>query len=93
MTSAEAVRSYKALAEVERAFLHIRPIHHRLRAELEQQVKGDYAALRDFAGAQQVLRTIGQLSRVDPTAHTADQCSAHGGSVITGRCLVINPPH
>jgi hypothetical protein len=35
MTSAEAVRSYKALAEVERAFrsmktidLHIRPIHH-----------------------------------------------------------------
>jgi transposase len=37
MTSAEAVRSYKALAEVERAFrsmktldLHIRPIHHRL---------------------------------------------------------------
>ena len=37
MTSAEAVRSYKALAEVERAFrsmktidLYIRPIHHRL---------------------------------------------------------------
>jgi transposase len=37
MTSAEAVRSYKALAEVERAFramktidLRIRPIHHRL---------------------------------------------------------------
>ena len=37
MTSAEAVRSYKALAQVERAFramktidLHIRPIHHRL---------------------------------------------------------------
>jgi transposase len=37
MTSAEAVRSYKALAEVERAFrsmktidLHIRPIHHHL---------------------------------------------------------------
>ncbi len=37
MTSAETVRSYKALAEVERAFrsmktidLHIRPIHHRL---------------------------------------------------------------
>jgi len=37
LTSAEAVRSYKALAEVERAFrsmktidLHIRPIHHRL---------------------------------------------------------------
>src|SRR5260370_4202375 len=37
MTSAEAVRSYKALAEVERAFrsmktidLHIRPLHHRL---------------------------------------------------------------
>jgi hypothetical protein len=37
MTSAEAVRNYKALAEVERAFramktidLHIRPIHHRL---------------------------------------------------------------
>jgi transposase len=37
MDSAEAVRSYKALAEVERAFrsmktidLHIRPIHHRL---------------------------------------------------------------
>jgi transposase len=37
MSSAEAVRSYKALAEVERAFramktidLHIRPIHHRL---------------------------------------------------------------
>ena len=37
MNSAEAVRSYKALAQVERAFramktidLHIRPIHHRL---------------------------------------------------------------
>ena len=37
MISAEAVRSYKALAEVERAFrsmktidLHIRPIHHHL---------------------------------------------------------------
>lgn len=37
MNSAEAVRSYKALAEVERAFrsmktidLHVRPIHHRL---------------------------------------------------------------
>ena len=37
MSSAEAVRSYKALAQVERAFramktidLHIRPIHHRL---------------------------------------------------------------
>ena len=37
MSSAEAVRSYKALAEVEWAFramktidLHIRPIHHRL---------------------------------------------------------------
>ena len=37
MTSAEAVRSYKALAEVERAFrsmktidLHVRPIHHHL---------------------------------------------------------------
>jgi len=37
MSSADAVRSYKALAEVERAFramktidLHIRPIHHRL---------------------------------------------------------------
>jgi transposase len=37
MSSAETVRSYKALAEVERAFramktidLHIRPIHHRL---------------------------------------------------------------
>jgi hypothetical protein len=37
MSSAEAVRSYKALAEVERAFrsmktidLHIRPIHHHL---------------------------------------------------------------
>lgn len=37
MDSAEAVRSYKALAEVERAFrsmktidLHVRPIHHRL---------------------------------------------------------------
>jgi transposase len=37
MSSAEAVRNYKALAEVERAFramktidLHIRPIHHRL---------------------------------------------------------------
>jgi len=64
-----------------------------LRAELEQQVQGDYARLRDIAGAQQVLRNMEQLWQVDPTARTADQCSAHGGSVITGRCLVLNPPH
>ncbi len=68
-------------------------IDPKLRAELEQQVKNDYAALRDIAGAQQVLRNIEQLWQVDPTARTADECSAHGGSVITGRCLVLNPPH
>ncbi len=45
MTSAEAVRSYKALAEVERAFrsmktidLHIRPIHHRLETRVRVQI-------------------------------------------------------
>jgi tetratricopeptide (TPR) repeat protein len=64
-----------------------------LSTELEQQVRGDYARLRDIAGAQQMLRNMEQLWRVDPTARTADQCSAHGGSVITGRCLVLNPPH
>ena len=45
MTSAEAVRSYKALAEVERAFrsmktidLHIRPIHHRLESRVRTHI-------------------------------------------------------
>jgi transposase len=45
MTSAEAVRSYKALAEVERAFrsmktidLHIRPIHHRLEERVRAHI-------------------------------------------------------
>ena len=45
MTSAEAVRSYKALAEVERAFrsmktidLHIRPIHHRLGSRVRTHI-------------------------------------------------------
>jgi hypothetical protein len=45
MTSAEAVRSYKALAEVERAFrsmktidLHIRPSHHRLEGRVRAQI-------------------------------------------------------
>ena len=45
MTSAEAVRSYKALAEVERAFrsmktidLHIRPIHHRLEGRVRAHI-------------------------------------------------------
>jgi transposase len=45
MTSAEAVRSYKALAEVERAFrsmktidLHIRPIHHRLERRVRAHI-------------------------------------------------------
>jgi transposase len=45
MTSAEAVRSYKALAEVERAFrsmktidLHIRPIHHRLETRVRTHI-------------------------------------------------------
>jgi len=45
MTSAEAVRSYKALAEVERAFrsmktidLHIRPIHHRLERRVRTHI-------------------------------------------------------
>jgi len=45
MTSAEAVRSYKALAEVERAFrsmktidLHIRPIHHRLETRVRAHI-------------------------------------------------------
>src|SRR5258705_12516680 len=45
MTSAEAVRSYKALAEVERAFrsmktidLHIRPIHHRLESRVRAHI-------------------------------------------------------
>ena len=45
MTSADAVRSYKALAEVERAFrsmktidLHIRPIHHRLESRVRAHI-------------------------------------------------------
>jgi transposase len=45
MTSAEAVRSYKALAEVERAFrsmktldLHIRPIHHHLERRVRAHI-------------------------------------------------------
>jgi transposase len=45
MTSADAVRSYKALAEVERAFrsmktidLHIRPIHHHLEARVRAHI-------------------------------------------------------
>src|SRR5450755_4281488 len=45
MNSAEAVRSYKALAEVERAFrsmktidLHIRPIHHRLEGRVRAHI-------------------------------------------------------
>src|SRR5260370_29400516 len=45
MTSAETVRSYKALAEVERAFrsmktidLHIRPIHHRLEGRVRAHI-------------------------------------------------------
>jgi len=45
MDSAEAVRSYKALAEVERAFrsmktidLHIRPIHHRLETRVRAHI-------------------------------------------------------
>ena len=45
MTSAEAVRSYKALAEVERAFrsmktidLQIRPIHHRLETRVRAHI-------------------------------------------------------
>jgi transposase len=45
MTSAEAVRSYKALAEVERPFrsmktidLHIRPTHHRLESCVRVQI-------------------------------------------------------
>ncbi|MGC1388165.1 MAG: IS1634 family transposase [Steroidobacteraceae bacterium] len=45
MSSAEAVRSYKALAEVERAFrsmktidLHIRPIHHRLEDRVRSHI-------------------------------------------------------
>ena len=45
MTSAEAVRSYKALAEVERAFrsmktidLHIRPIHHHLESRVRAHI-------------------------------------------------------
>jgi transposase len=45
MSSAEAVRSYKALAEVERAFrsmktidLHIRPIHHRLEERVRAHI-------------------------------------------------------
>ncbi len=45
MTSADAVRSYKALAEVERAFrsmktidLHIRPIHHRLEGRVRAHI-------------------------------------------------------
>jgi hypothetical protein len=45
MTSAEAVRSYRALAEVERAFrsmktidLHIRPIHHRLEERVRAHI-------------------------------------------------------
>ena len=45
MTSADAVRSYKALAEVERPFrsmktidLHIRPIHHRLESRVRAHI-------------------------------------------------------
>lgn len=45
MSSADAVRSYKALAEVERAFrsmktidLHIRPIHHRLEGRVRAHI-------------------------------------------------------
>jgi len=45
MTSAEAVRSYKALAEVERAFrsmktidLHVRPIHHHLEGRVRSHI-------------------------------------------------------
>ncbi len=45
MSSAEAVRSYKALAEVERAFrsmktidLHIRPIHHHLQGRVRAHI-------------------------------------------------------
>ena len=45
MSSAEAVRSYKALAEVERAFrsmktidLHIRPIHHHLEGRVRAHI-------------------------------------------------------
>jgi transposase len=45
MSSAEAVRSYKALAEVERAFrsmktidLHIRPIHHHLERRVRSHI-------------------------------------------------------
>jgi transposase len=45
MTSAEAVRGYKALAEVERAFrsmktidLHIRPIHHHLEGRVRAHI-------------------------------------------------------
>ena len=45
MDSAEAVRSYKALAEVERAFrsmktidLHVRPIHHRLETRVRAHI-------------------------------------------------------
>jgi len=45
MDAAEAVRSYKALAEVERAFrlmktidLHVRPIHHRLETRVRAHI-------------------------------------------------------
>ena len=45
MDSAEAVRSYKALTEVERAFrsmktidLHVRPIHHRLETRVKAHI-------------------------------------------------------
>jgi transposase len=45
MSSAEAVRSYKALAEVERAFrsmktidLHVRPIHHHLEGRVRAHI-------------------------------------------------------
>lgn len=45
MDSAEAVRSYKALAQVERAFrsmktidLHVRPIHHRLETRVRAHI-------------------------------------------------------
>jgi hypothetical protein len=45
MSAAEAVRSYKALAQVERAFramktidLHIRPIHHRLESRVRAHI-------------------------------------------------------
>jgi tetratricopeptide (TPR) repeat protein len=66
-----------------------------LRTELEQQVRDEYARLQDIAGAQQELRLMQQMPswRVDTTAQTADQCSAHGGSMGAGGCLILNRPH